>query len=81
MTDIYYIAFPTDKLQLKAVVCLAYSLEIVQVAVAAHDCFKAIASGWGNLLELDAIRLDWFSVPMLTAISTYLRDHSEDIKF
>ena len=39
--------------------------------ISTYDAFRVSARGWGNPAELDAIGLDWFSVPIMAGISEY----------
>ncbi|KAH8105086.1 hypothetical protein BXZ70DRAFT_919322 [Cristinia sonorae] len=71
---IYYIAFPRDHWRFKALVALAYALEIVQTMLSIHDAFRVYGSGWGNLNELDAIGLIWISIPILDSMISMLSE-------
>lgn len=77
LKDIYYIAFPKDHWRLKSVVSLSYALDVVQLIIATRDAYKCLATGWGDLNELDQVRLMWLSVPIFTAISTSI--YSPDV--
>lgn len=70
--DIYYIAFPKDNLKLQSVIIVVYVLEMVQVILTTHDFYVGVAADWGNLSELDEIRLDWLSIPVFSALGILL---------
>ena len=70
--DIYYLAFPSDSYRLQAAVYFAYLVELVQVVVATHDAYRQLASGWGNLEELDNIGLYWITIQLSTSFSAVL---------
>ncbi|KAH8105087.1 hypothetical protein BXZ70DRAFT_1004623 [Cristinia sonorae] len=69
---IYYISFPKDHWRVKAVVALAYILEVVQTILSTHDAFRIFGIGWGNLEELDAVGLFWISIPILDSMISVL---------
>ena len=68
----YYLAFPLDGWNCKSVVCLAFLVEFVQTIIATRDAFRQLASGWGNLIELDKTGLYWLSIIVLTLCSELL---------
>lgn len=46
-----------------------YMIETLQTVLATRDAFRNFGTGWGNMLELDAVGWLWFSVPILGSIS------------
>ena len=78
VTDVYYIAFPKDKPLPKAIVAVCYILEVLQTTLSTRDAFRNFATGWGNMIDLDAVGWLWFSVPVLGSVSAYL-SHSMGI--
>ena len=71
LVDLYYIAFPGDKLVKKSLVAFLYVMELVQVVMATHDAFAALASGWGAPGALDHIYWSCVDVPIMSSISKY----------
>lgn len=67
--DIYYLAFPNDRLGQKAVVAFTYTVELLQTVLSTRDAFRNFGTGWGNMNDLDAVGWLWFSVPVLGSIS------------
>lgn len=70
-TDVYYLAFPKDKPLPKAIVATCFVLEILQTTLSTRDAFRNFGTGWGNMIDLDAVGWLWFSVPVLGSVSTY----------
>lgn len=69
LTDVYYLAFPNDRLVPKLLVSFVYLIEVLQTVLATKDAFRNFGTGWGNMIDLDAVGLLWFSVPFLGSIS------------
>jgi len=65
---IYYISFPNDRLFAKYVVSAVYILETVQTAMLGHDAFETLAKGFGNIVALSSLQLEWLSVPIFTGV-------------
>ncbi|TCD62067.1 hypothetical protein EIP91_007507 [Steccherinum ochraceum] len=65
---LYYIAFPRDRYGYKITVAVVFMLELAQVGVATYDAFRMFASGWGNLLQADAIGLYWIDGPLMNTL-------------
>jgi hypothetical protein len=66
--DIYYLAFPNDRLGIK---CLVYGLaliEMIQTAFMSHDAVMALGLGFGDLSALDAIHFAWITIPLMSTI-------------
>ena len=72
-TDLYHISFPKDSCKLKAIVGSAYFLEVFQVISISYEAFRVYAKGWGDFDAFDAVGFDWFSAPILIAISAYVQ--------
>ena len=67
-TDLYYLAFPTDRLYMKCLVYGIYLLEFVQSILIIEAGFRTFVNGFGDLEVLDQIKTQWLSIPVLTAI-------------
>ncbi|KAK7689666.1 hypothetical protein QCA50_007461 [Cerrena zonata] len=67
-TYIYYLAFPYDRLLPKCIVGFTFVIELLQTVLATKDAFRNFGTGWGNMADLDAVGLLWFSVPVLGSI-------------
>ncbi|KAI0077533.1 hypothetical protein K474DRAFT_1707280 [Panus rudis PR-1116 ss-1] len=67
-TYVYYLAFPNDRVVPKTLVAFVYVLEVLQTVLATKDAFRNFGTGWGNMVDLDAVGLLWFSVPFLGSI-------------
>ncbi|CAL1710561.1 unnamed protein product [Somion occarium] len=65
---IYYLAFPNDRPIPKTLVAFTYAIELLQTVLSTRDAFRNFGSGWGNMIELDAVGWLWFSVPVLGSI-------------
>lgn len=53
---------------MKIVVIVAYVLEMAQIVLTTRDFYRGVAVDWGNLIELDMVRLDWLSIPIFSAL-------------
>ena len=69
LADVYYLAFPNDRLVPKALVAFTYTMELLQTVLSTRDAFRNFGTGWGNMIELDAVGWLWFSVPFLGSVS------------
>lgn len=67
-SDLYYVAFPGDKLFIQCLVYVVYILETVQTAIMTHDGYVAYGLKFGDVDSLMKARLAWFSVPVITAV-------------
>ncbi|KAK0200461.1 hypothetical protein DFS33DRAFT_1387665 [Desarmillaria ectypa] len=63
---IYYISFPKDRLASKIVVYVLWLTETVQTIISIADIFDTFCYDFGNLSELDDVRLSWFFVLILS---------------
>lgn len=80
-------SFPKDRLLPKLIVSIAYVLEILQVALSTRDAFRNFGSRWGNVVELDKVGWQWFSVVVLEVVrksdihgfSPYILKHLEQL--
>ena len=64
-------AFPKDRLVVKALAYGLYILETVQTVLATIDIFSEFATGWGNLKKLVDPHLSWLSIPIFSGISEF----------
>jgi hypothetical protein len=72
-TDIYYLAFPNDRLGIK---CLVYGLaliETLQTAFMGHDAVMALGLGFGNPEALDNVHFAWVTIPLMSSVGQYLK--------
>ncbi|KAH8825515.1 hypothetical protein DL96DRAFT_1557179 [Flagelloscypha sp. PMI_526] len=67
---IYYVAFPKDHWAMKSLVYLVFALEIVQTVIRAVDRFEVDVMRYADTSVLDEQLLDWFSTPLLTAVTS-----------
>ncbi|KAF9018249.1 hypothetical protein BDZ89DRAFT_1117271 [Hymenopellis radicata] len=65
---LYFQAFSKDHLWVKCFVAWITFIEIVQTVLVMIDGVRVFGTGWGNLDELGAVGMMWFSVPILTSI-------------
>ncbi|KLO19233.1 hypothetical protein SCHPADRAFT_952843 [Schizopora paradoxa] len=65
---IYYISFPKDRLFAKCLVASVYILETIQTAMLGHDAFETLAKGFGNVVLLNSLQLEWLTVPVFTGV-------------
>ncbi|KAJ3486712.1 hypothetical protein NLI96_g4049 [Meripilus lineatus] len=65
---IYYLSFPRDRLLPKLIVATTYTLEVLQLVLATRDAFRNYGRAWGNMIELDKVGWQWFSVVTMGAV-------------
>lgn len=47
-----------------------YLIEVLQIVMSVRDAFRCFGSEWGRMEIIDVIGWQWFSVPVLIALST-----------
>ncbi len=77
-TDVYYLAFPNDRLLPKLIVCFLFVVELLQTILVTRDAFNNFALQYGNVPDLDNVGFIWFSVLVVTAISMYFNTCTDD---
>ena len=68
-TDLYYLAFPKDRVYLKCLVYGVYCLEFVQSVLVVDALFRIFVTRFGDVHALDQVETLWLSIPIITAIS------------
>ncbi|KIK68717.1 hypothetical protein GYMLUDRAFT_36205 [Collybiopsis luxurians FD-317 M1] len=63
----YFVTFPDDRRTLKLLVLSLFLLENAQTGLVVYDAITTFGLNFGNVSELDKIRLQWLSVPVLSA--------------
>ncbi|KAK0444977.1 uncharacterized protein EV420DRAFT_978584 [Desarmillaria tabescens] len=63
---IYYMSFPKDRPLSKIIVYVLWLTETVQTVIHISDISDIFCYHFGNLSELDGVRLSWFTVPILS---------------
>ncbi|KAK0433703.1 hypothetical protein EV421DRAFT_1377859 [Armillaria borealis] len=63
---IYYISFPKDNLASKTVVYVLWLTETVQTVGNMIDTFDTFCYNFGNVSDLNDVRLSWFTIPILS---------------
>lgn len=69
--DVYYLAFPGDRIFVKMMVLGIMLFEIVQIILSTRDAFRTLGAGFGDMIELDKVGWLWFSVPIMESLSTF----------
>jgi len=65
---IYYLAFPKDPVESKALVYGLYLLETTQTMLFTSSAFRTFATGFRDQASLDQVDTLWFSVPIMSGI-------------
>ncbi|THU87563.1 hypothetical protein K435DRAFT_730628 [Dendrothele bispora CBS 962.96] len=65
---LYFVSFPQDKKKYKALVLVLLMLENMQTGLVMFDAISAFAEGFGDTADLENIRMQWLSVPVLSAL-------------
>ena len=68
--DLYYLAFPKDRLGTKTIAYGTYMLETTQTILFSASAFQVFATNFGSAHVLDEVHTFWFAAPMLTGIGT-----------
>ncbi|KAJ7626056.1 hypothetical protein FB45DRAFT_1060589 [Roridomyces roridus] len=66
--NLYYRAFPEDRILIKLLVYAVYLVEIAQTALLTHDAFTIFATGFGDVSGLARVNFDWYTIPVTTGI-------------
>ncbi|KAH8806618.1 hypothetical protein DL96DRAFT_1631209 [Flagelloscypha sp. PMI_526] len=66
---IYHLAFPTDSWTTKTTVYSVLVLELLQTALQIHDSYQTNVQHWGDPTTLDSQHLNWFAIPIITAMT------------
>ena len=69
LQDIYYLAFPKDRVEYKTLVYGLYLLETTQTMLFTSSAFRTFATGFRDQASLDRVDTLWFSVPIMSGIS------------
>ena len=72
-TDVYYLAFPNDRIGIK---CLVYGLalvEVIQTAFMSHDAVMALGLGFGDPSALDDVHFAWLTIPLMSSVGQYFK--------
>ncbi|KAK7462983.1 hypothetical protein VKT23_007564 [Stygiomarasmius scandens] len=64
----YFVNFLNDKKKTKALVLVLLMLENIQTVLVVFDAISAFAENFGRVDELEKVRLQWLSVPVLSAL-------------
>ena len=71
--DIYYLAFPNDRIGIKYLVYGLALIETIQTAFMSHDAVMALGLGFGDPSALDNDHFAWMTIPLLSAIGQYFK--------
>ncbi|KAJ7463923.1 hypothetical protein FB451DRAFT_1403313 [Mycena latifolia] len=66
--DLYYHAFPDDRLSTKCLVYTVYAIELVAMTLITHDVFAMFGYGFADVSVLGKIHLDWLDVPIMSGL-------------
>ena len=56
----------------KAIVYTIFILEVMQTGIVSHDIYASLASSFGDITAVDAIRTNWLSIPVSGGTCAYL---------
>ena len=68
LLDLYYLAFPNDRVLVKAFVYGLFTLETAQTIIMSHDATIFLGVEFANPAQLDLARLQWLSIPFMGSI-------------
>ena len=72
LKDLYYVAFPEDRIILRFIVIVQLLLETIQTVMLTHDIFEYFTLVYTNPNVLNEIGTLWLSIPLLIGLSTYM---------
>lgn len=67
-TDLYYEAFPNDRLVNKCLVYTVYTLELVQTILITQAMFATFGFGFGDPGALVKANFAWLAVPIMAGL-------------
>ncbi|KAJ3719472.1 hypothetical protein EV361DRAFT_261466 [Lentinula raphanica] len=67
---LYYLNFPKDSWKLKSLVYGLFIWDIMQTAMYTSTVFNSLASGWGNVVALEALGIIWFDIPFMSGVAS-----------
>jgi hypothetical protein len=66
--DLYFEAFPNDRLFNKYLVYGIYIVELAQTIFVTYDAFTNFGSGFGNFEALTNMHFHWLTVPLMSGL-------------
>lgn len=66
--DLYYEAFPADRLSYKCLVYGVYVFEFVQTILVTHDAFATFGFGFGDIEAVTNMHFNWFTIPIMSGL-------------
>ncbi|KAJ7669136.1 hypothetical protein B0H17DRAFT_949291, partial [Mycena rosella] len=66
--DLYYQVFPNDRLSTNFLVYLLHSLKLVETILIMDDSFARFGYGFGDIVALNSVDLDWLSIPVMSGL-------------
>ncbi|KAH8832041.1 hypothetical protein DL96DRAFT_858354 [Flagelloscypha sp. PMI_526] len=67
---IYHVAFRKDHWGMKAIVFSVFILELLQTILKSYDLYQSDVWEYGDLAQMDNQRLAWFSIGLLTPVTS-----------
>lgn len=71
--DLYYEAFPNDRLFTKCLVYAIYCIQLVGIILITVDAFAIFGYGFGDSVALLGIHFAWFTSPVITSLGLELQ--------
>ena len=66
--DLYHLSFPNDALNPKILVYSVFVIDTSQTILLTYDVFNTFAIKFGNLQELNFVKNEWVSIPLLSGL-------------
>jgi hypothetical protein len=70
-TDLYYLAFPEDRVHMKCLVYGIYFLEFIQSVLIVETTFRKFVTNFQDTGVFDRVETAWLSIPIITAIGKF----------
>ncbi|KAJ6528761.1 hypothetical protein DFH09DRAFT_1327581 [Mycena vulgaris] len=69
---LYYQAFPIDKLIIKCLVYVLFTIDVVQTILITHDAFATFGYSFGDVSAVTRLRFDWLTMPIIGGLVAFI---------
>ncbi|KAJ6499834.1 hypothetical protein DFH09DRAFT_1375978 [Mycena vulgaris] len=69
---LYYQAFPNDRLAIKCLVYILFTIDVVQTIFITHDAFATFGYEFSDVSAVTKIRFDWLTIPIIGGLVAFI---------
>ncbi|KAJ6528749.1 hypothetical protein DFH09DRAFT_157351 [Mycena vulgaris] len=69
---LYYQAFPIDRLIIKCLVYILFTIDVVQTILVTNDAFATFGYGFGDVSAITQLRLAWLTIPIIGGLVAFI---------